>query len=77
MGAWAGRFDDFELEVEQYVELGDQVVVRTLQKGVGVTSGARVEAQFWFVLTVRQGQIVRMTIFGTESQALEAAGLSE
>jgi hypothetical protein len=46
--------------------------------GVGAGSGASVESPvFFYVLEIRDGQIVRARMFPTEEEALEAAGLRE
>ena len=76
MGNWTEGFDQFEMEVEEYMDAGDHVVVRAFQRATGAISGAPVEARFWFVNTVRDGKIVRMGAYPDESEALEAAGLS-
>ncbi len=71
---WTAGFSEFEMTAEQYVEVGDRVVVQVQQRATGASSGAPVEAHFWFVHTLSEGRVTRITIFATESQAVAAAG---
>jgi hypothetical protein len=63
--------------VESCVPNGDNVLVRLRYFARGKTSGVDVDAPGWHVWTVRSGKVVRWLVFGTEREALEAAGLSE
>ena len=45
--------------------------------GRGKASGVEVAAPGWHVWTVQEGKAVRWLVFGTEEEALEAAGLRE
>ena len=74
---WSEGFDELVMTAEEYFDAGDQVVVRSRHKSRGAASGVPVEADFWYVWTIRAGKIVRVAIFSDRSQALEAAGLSE
>jgi ketosteroid isomerase-like protein len=75
---WAGTWEDFEAEVEQAIDAGDEaVVVHVRIAGRGRASGAPVALRFGQVWTVRDGKIVRMLTFPTFAEALEAVGLSE
>jgi ketosteroid isomerase-like protein len=56
---------------------GDVVVAVIAMRAHGRGSDAPVEIQAAFVYEVRDGKIVRDRAFTSESQALEAAGLSE
>jgi hypothetical protein len=53
-----------------------QVVVRVHQTAVGAQSRAPIEADFWFVHTLRGGQATRLDMFSSKAQAFKAAGLS-
>ena len=74
---WAEAFDELVMTGEEFIDAGDQVIVRTLHKSRGVGSGAPVETDIWYVWTVRGGKAVRLDIFNEKAEALEAAGLSE
>jgi ketosteroid isomerase-like protein len=53
----------------------DKVVVVTNLRGTGRVSGMEIEALGAGVLEVRQGSLVRITLFQTKAEALQAAGL--
>jgi len=73
---WTGAFDELAMEVEEYIDSGDQVIVRALQRATGAASGAPVEQTFWFLHSFREGKILRIGVHASQDQALEAAGLS-
>ncbi len=70
-------FGDFTWEPQEFLDQGDHVVVATRFVAEGRGSGAPVEAMIYNVWTVRQGKAVRVRGYGSRSEALEAAGLSE
>jgi ketosteroid isomerase-like protein len=74
---WAESFDELVMTGEEFIDGGDQVVVRSLHKSHGAGSGVPVEADIWYVWTVRAGKAVRVDIFNDRRDALKAAGLSE
>jgi ketosteroid isomerase-like protein len=74
---WAEGFDELVVTAEEFIDAGDQVVVRTRQKSRGAGSGVPVEADIYFVFTVSAGKTVRADVFNERSEALEAAGLAE
>ena len=74
---WTEDFDDFEVVAEEFLDKGDDVVVRTRQTGRGKSSGAPMEGVFWFVCQVREGKVVRVHVVNSEQDALEAVGLRE
>jgi ketosteroid isomerase-like protein len=69
---WTADFGEFEMEVLEYTELGDRVVVEMLQRGTGRASGAEVSGRFWFVYTVVGDRIARQDVFGSKEQAFES-----
>jgi ketosteroid isomerase-like protein len=77
IAAWPEQWDDFEIEIGQIIDAGNRVAVRTHQRARGRGSGVAVEDDIWFVAGFRNGKVVEWRMFGAESQALEAAGLSE
>ena len=76
---WRDSFRGFQLRLEDCVPLGDdQVLARLRVGGEGAGSGVQVESPAFFqILEYRDGQLIRARMFQTESEALEAAGLSE
>jgi ketosteroid isomerase-like protein len=74
---WAEGFADWTATAEEFIDAGDLVVVRVHQTGRGEASGVPVEGDFWFVNTLQGGKIVRLEMYASKDEALEAAGLSE
>jgi ketosteroid isomerase-like protein len=72
--AWQGEWDDFRLERLRTRDVGDHVLTTVKQHGRGKSSGAEVEGEFTFVLTLDAGKIVRWQMFADEGTALAAVG---
>jgi ketosteroid isomerase-like protein len=68
---------DFRGEVEDVRDLGDMTIARTRFSGHGVASDVPFEQTSWTVTEWRNGKGTRSRVFGSEAEALEAAGLSE
>src|SRR5918996_1128171 len=77
IATWTEGFDDYVQQAEEYIEVGDHVIVRVYQRATGSRSGVPIEQRVWFLHTVRNGKLVRIGVHGSKHQALEAAGLSE
>jgi uncharacterized protein len=78
---WADVREDLEelsTSVSEIRAVGeDKVFVAAVGAGRGKRSEARFEQPLWYVMTVRDGLIVRVEDYADAAQALEAAGLSE
>ena len=74
---WLGMWIDYEIEAHRYVDADDGVVVLSTERGHGRDSGVAVERELGMVHTFRDGKVVRSRLFGSWSEALEAAGLRE
>ena len=74
---WTETFDEFTMKGEQFIDAGDQVIVRVAQEGRGDDSGVPVTGTFWFVLGVRDRKVVSLDMYAMREEAIEAAGLSE
>jgi ketosteroid isomerase-like protein len=78
-GFWNTFFDVFDevtVTPEEYIEVGDRVVVpnRTRLRG---RDGIEVQARSAFVATIRGGRIVEWTLYQEIDEALEAAWLRD
>ncbi|MEA2347332.1 MAG: SnoaL-like domain [Thermoleophilaceae bacterium] len=58
-------------------EFGDRVLVEVLVSAVGRIGGTPVERTTWNVFEVHRGEIRSGRVYVSESEALEAVGLSE
>jgi ketosteroid isomerase-like protein len=77
MTEWADAWDDWEMEAEDFIDAGERVVVILTQRGRSKTTGVPVEMRFAQVWTLRDGQGIRMQLYASVDEALEAVGLSE
>ncbi len=76
MRRWIGTFEEYRYEVERLTDLGSGAIVAGAREtGRGKGSGAPVDRSFGALYTVIDGKIARITMFRTEQDALEAAGL--
>ena len=75
---WVEGFDEFAMSGEEYIDVNDrQVLVRIRQRAQGTHSGVSIQADFWFLYSFRNRKAVRLDVYRSRHQALEAAGLSE
>jgi ketosteroid isomerase-like protein len=70
-------FEEWEVELDEVVDHGDQVVAIGRQRGLGASSGVAAELQQGIIFTLRNEKVVRAEVYGDPEKALEAAGLSE
>jgi ketosteroid isomerase-like protein len=77
MTEWADAWDDWEMEAENYLDAGERVVVIVNQRGRSKATGIPVDMRFAQVWSFRDGQAIRMQMYASVDEALEAVGLSE
>jgi ketosteroid isomerase-like protein len=77
LARWKAEWHDYKVMPEEFVDMGDRVVVTVRLRGRGRGSGVEIDARFYDVYTLRDGKIVRMDQFTQRSEALEAVGLRE
>jgi ketosteroid isomerase-like protein len=75
--AWLSMWEQHELEAEEYIDAGEQVVVTTRLRGRGRLSGAVVEDRYFAVWTLRDRRAIAYREYTSKSDALKAVGLSE
>ena len=74
---WNEAWADSTFDLGEVIEAGDQVVAVVTRRGRGRTSGVKVEAPGAVLWTIRAGRALRVVLFPTREDALEAVGLSE
>jgi ketosteroid isomerase-like protein len=74
---WEGDWEQVGPIAEEFIDVGDQIVVTVDEWGRGRGSGIEVDARFFNVFTFRDGQVVRKVEFTGRAEALEAAGLPD
>ena len=75
--AWEEGFASESMEAQEMIDAGNRVVVVVHHRGRGRASGIDVAQHFAMVWTLRDGRAVRMALYPTRGQALEAVDLSE
>ena len=74
-GNWFATFEpDYHFEIEETRDLGERVFLLATHRGRGRTSGVEVHGQTAYLYGVRDGKIVRVELYSSRAQALEAAG---
>ena len=72
---WLESFEAHDARAEKFIAAGDDVIVRLRLRGRGKTSGVEVEMARLNVYRIRNGLAIRVELFETEAEALEAVGL--
>ena len=71
--SWLGEWDYWRAEAEEYLEIGDHVVVLASYHGRGKGSGMEIHQHGAHVFELRDGKVVRLGIFATREKAIESA----
>jgi ketosteroid isomerase-like protein len=75
MSQWLTAFDEFTMEIGEYIDAGDSVVCVTHSHGKGKASGLEIDLHAAEVYEFEDGQIVRVTWgYADKSAALQAVG---
>jgi ketosteroid isomerase-like protein len=80
LAQWRGMaeaLEGFTVEVEQFFDAGDQVVVFLTSRGRGRISGVDVSRKLAQVVTVRDGRVTEIVGYDDRVEALESVGLAE
>jgi ketosteroid isomerase-like protein len=74
---WLEPFSEYHVELLDYIEAGNCVLVPSHQWGIGNASGIRVDIELTFLYELQDGRVARIDQYDTLEDALEAAGLRE
>ena len=77
MREWVREWGWWSISAEKLIDAGDRVVVVTTLHASLKDERGEVHDQGADVITLRDGKVIRMEIFDTPEEALEAAGLRE
>jgi ketosteroid isomerase-like protein len=72
---WLRNWEDYRVEPEDFIDLGDRVLVLSRQTARGKLSGANVQAEIGEIFTLRDGRIVSWDLYLDRTEAVQAAGL--
>jgi ketosteroid isomerase-like protein len=75
VSSWLDAWVEYDFEVRQYIDAGDDVVVLANERGRSRT-GVSVERELGQIHTLRDRKLVRTRLYGSWAEAREAAGLS-
>jgi ketosteroid isomerase-like protein len=67
---WLSGWDDWRIAAEDYLEIGDDVVVLTRYEGRGKGSGLEISQEGAHVFRLRDGKVVRLEIFASREKAI-------
>jgi len=70
-------FEDYRVEPEEFIDVGNAVVAQVRISGRGRASGANLEIRLAHLWVLHDGMAIRGEVYRTTEEALEAAGLSE
>jgi ketosteroid isomerase-like protein len=74
-GDWFGAFGkDYRFELAEIRSVGQRVLAVTRHQGAGRASGVQVEQTTANLYTLRGGKIVRVELYASPTEALEAIG---
>ena len=68
--SWLSEWEYWRVEAEEYLELGNHVVVLAMYHGRGRESGVELEQQGAHVYELRGGKVVRLEIFVSRERAI-------
>jgi ketosteroid isomerase-like protein len=74
---WTEPLETFHAHAETFIDAGESVVVGARVWARGKGSGVEGEMPQGMVYRLRNGLVIRVELFETEGEALEAAGLHE
>jgi ketosteroid isomerase-like protein len=74
---WSENFDEYRLDLERVIDAGDHVVALVNQRGRIKGSADSIEQRIGYDWEVRDGKGVRVQVYFSWEEALEAVGLSE
>ncbi len=74
---WTEDFSEWRVLPQEFVDLGDRVLVRVRQMAQGKSSGVRVEEDFWFLFEVTGTKVSKLSFYSRQADALEATELAE
>jgi uncharacterized protein len=75
--AWLDGWEHWRAEADDYLEIGDHVVVLASYHGRGKGSGVEINQKGAHVFELRDGKVVRLEIFASRKKAIESVRSSQ
>ena len=76
IATWRDAWEEWEMDLEELHDAGDQVVAVVRQHGRSKSTGLEVDMTFAQVFTVESARQTRMRMYADPAEALAAVGLS-
>jgi len=67
-------FEDYRVEAEEFIDVGNAVIVPVRISGRGKASGAEQVAHLTHLWVMRDGEVIRGEVYRSTEEALEASG---
>jgi len=77
MSRFLDPWESLSIAGESFEAVGDTVLVKVRQTGIGRGSGVPVEIQYFQLWTFRGGKVIRLDVIMSEKRALKAVELRE
>jgi len=74
---WLENWQEYRVEPYEFVEAGDEILVRSGQRGRGKLSGIEVDQDLFQVFRIRDGKFVEYRIYAERAEALESIGVTD
>jgi ketosteroid isomerase-like protein len=75
--AWLSEWEHWRAEADEYLEIGDYVVVLASYYGRGKGSGAEIRQEGAHVFKLCNGKVVRLEIFANRAKAMESVAAAQ
>ena len=72
--AWLSEWEHWRAVADEFIEIGDYVVVLACYIGRGKGSGVEIRQEGAHVFKLRDGKVVRLEVFASRRKALESVG---
>lgn len=77
MREFLGQWERYWIDLDEFVDLGEQILVIGRQYATGAASGVEIDAPLYIVFTFRDDRVVAMRFTPDREEGLKAAGLAE
>jgi ketosteroid isomerase-like protein len=72
MSDWDEAWEEIDYTASELRDAGDAVLATVAYDGRGQGSGMRIQGTFWYLMELRDGNVLKLRLYGDEAEALEA-----
>jgi len=77
VASWLSPWEHWQVIADDYLEIGDHVVVLATFRGRGKDSGVDIDQEGAHVFELREGKVIRLEIFASREKAMEYVWTAE